>query len=167
MRSLPLFALLTALGLTGCSLFTVSYGRSDFTAVTVTAAPPAAPPARTVEKINISEKIMFETGKATIMKRSHSVLDEVAKVMESRPGIKMVQIEGHTDSVGDAEKNRKLSQSRAESVLAYLVKKGVAKTRLTAKGFGPDKPVADNTTDAGKEANRRVEFTITEQDESK
>jgi outer membrane protein OmpA-like peptidoglycan-associated protein len=160
-----MLALLTALGLTGCSLFSVSYGRSDFTAVTVTAAPPAPPPARTVEKINISEKIMFETGKATLMKRSFAVLDEVAKVMQDRPGIKMVQIEGHTDSVGDADKNRKLSQDRADSVLAYLVKKGIDKARLTAKGHGPDKPVADNSTDAGREANRRVEFLITQQDE--
>ena len=164
MRLTPLLVLLVAPGLTGCKT-TVGLERAEFAPLAVTAAPP--PPPRKVEKIDIREKIMFETGKATIMKRSHSVLDEVAKVMESRPGIKVVQIEGHTDSVGDAEKNRKLSQARAESVLAYLVKKGVAKTRLTAKGFGPDKPVADNTTDAGKDANRRVEFTITEQDESK
>jgi outer membrane protein OmpA-like peptidoglycan-associated protein len=150
----PLLAL--GLGLAGCKSV-VSLERTEFAPLAVTARPPAPPPK--IEKIEIKDKIQFETGKATLKKQSFAILDEVVKVMQSRPTIK-VQVEGHTDSVGDADKNRKLSQDRAESVMAYLVKKGIDKGRLTAKGFGPDRSVADNATEAGREANRRVEFLI-------
>ena len=75
----------------------------------------------------------------------------------------MLQIEGHTDSTGTAAVNRKLSQQRAESVMSYLGSKGVAGGRMKAKGFGPDRPIADNATDDGKEKNRRVEFNILKQ----
>ena len=69
--------------------------------------------------------------------------------------------------MGDAEKNRTLSQARAQSVLEYIVKKGIARDRLTAKGYGPDKPIADNSTDEGRSKNRRVEFTIVSQNAGK
>ncbi len=168
MRRIILFTLampLVVVGLVGCKS-TVTFQRTVFSPLTVTASAPAPkpPPPRVVEKINIRETIQFKTGKAKIKKRSHAILDEVVKVMKTRTGIKKVRIEGHTDSVGDAEKNRTLSQARAESVLEYLVKKGIARDRLLAKGFGPDKPVADNTTDEGRSKNRRVEFSILEQD---
>jgi outer membrane protein OmpA-like peptidoglycan-associated protein len=71
-----------------------------------------------------------------------------------------VLVEGHTDSTGKYESNIKLSERRAEAVRTYLVKKGVQPDRLEAKGFGPDRPVADNKTAAGREANRRVEFVL-------
>jgi outer membrane protein OmpA-like peptidoglycan-associated protein len=74
-----------------------------------------------------------------------------------------MQVEGHTDSSGAAGHNKELSQKRAESVRAFLVKEGVSGKRLVAKGFGPDKPIADNATDEGKEKNRRVEFNILKQ----
>lgn len=162
---LALLPLGLGLGLSGCKT-SVMIQSTEFSPLAVTASPPPPPP-RKVEKIEIRETIQFETGKAVIKKRSHSVLDEVVKVMKDRPGIKKVRIEGHTDSVGDAEKNRKLSQARAKSVLEYLVKKGVARERLEAQGYGPDKPIADNNTDEGKTKNRRVEFTILAQDEAK
>jgi outer membrane protein OmpA-like peptidoglycan-associated protein len=83
--------------------------------------------------------------------------------MKDNPQITVVQVEGHTDSTGSPEFNRTLSQQRAESVVKYLTGKGVKAARFEAKGFGPDRPIADNTTDAGREANRRVEFNIEKQ----
>lgn len=157
-----LLLLVIALGAPGCKVI-VSLDRGQFTPLAITAAPPAP---KKVEKIEIPEKIQFDTGKATILKRSHTVLDGVVKVMQDRPTIK-VQVEGHTDSVGEADKNRVLSQQRAESVVKYLVSKGIDASRLAAKGFGPDKAVASNDTSEGRESNRRVEFTIVASEASK
>jgi outer membrane protein OmpA-like peptidoglycan-associated protein len=70
-----------------------------------------------------------------------------------------LQIEGHTDNAGPAEQNRTLSQQRADAVRQYMIDKGIDGSRLTAVGFGPDKPVADNKTPDGRAKNRRVEFT--------
>ena len=83
--------------------------------------------------------------------------------MTDNPQIEEVQIEGHTDSTGKADYNRKLSQERAESVMKYIESKGIAASRLTAKGFGPDRPIASNDDAAGQEMNRRVEFNIVKQ----
>jgi OOP family OmpA-OmpF porin len=155
---------LLAASLFGCAEMVVQ--QSGFAPLQVQAAPPPPPPPpeKKVEKIDITQKIQFEFGKATLKPASFPVLDYVVQVMTSRPGIKLVQIEGHTDAIGDAERNRVLSQQRAQAVLEYLVKKGIARTRLTAKGFGPDKPIATNDTEPGREANRRVEFSILEQE---
>jgi OOP family OmpA-OmpF porin len=152
---------LLAAGLGGCAFQTVQ--QTGFTPLAVTASPPAPPPP-VVEKIDIPDKVQFELAKAALKPASHRVLDHVVKVMTDRPGIKKVRIEGHTDISGDAARNRILSQQRAESVVEYLVKKGIARERLEAIGHGPDKPIAPNDTEAGRDANRRVEFTIVEQD---
>ncbi len=117
------------------------------------------------EPIQISAKVEFVSAKAVILDISKPVLDGVAKTLNEHPEVRKLRIEGHSDSVGNAEYNRKLSQRRAEAVRAYLIEQGVAEDRLTAVGYGPDKPVADNETPAGRERNRRVEFTILEQDE--
>lgn len=114
----------------------------------------------TFEKLKILDKVYFETGKALIQKRSNPLLDNIAQVLTVHPEIFLVQIEGHTDDVGQAEKNKKLSAERAESVRGYLIKKGVAEGRVRAVGFGQEKPAEGNETSAGREANRRVEFTI-------
>jgi OOP family OmpA-OmpF porin len=156
-----LLAALLATSLVGCADIVVQ--QTGFSPLLVQASPPP-PPEPKIEKIEITDKIQFEVGKAALKKVSFKILDGVVKVMNDRPGIKKVQIEGHTDATGDPEKNRGLSQRRAESVMEYLVKKGIAATRLVAKGFGPDKPIAPNETEVGREANRRVEFSIIEQD---
>jgi outer membrane protein OmpA-like peptidoglycan-associated protein len=114
----------------------------------------------TANKIVIKEKVYFDTGKATIQARSNALLDQIAAVLKGHPEIKKVQIEGHTDSTGSAETNRKLSNDRATSVRDYLVKKGTETERLKPVGFGPDKPVDTNDTPQGRENNRRVEFNI-------
>lgn len=117
----------------------------------------------TVEKLKILDKVYFDTGKASIQKRSDALLTNIAQVLTVHPEIGLIQIEGHTDTVGVPEKNKELSQDRAESVKAYLVKKGVAENRLRAVGFGQEKPVETNDTPAGREFNRRVEFNIVAQ----
>ncbi len=115
------------------------------------------------KKIEITEKVMFDTNKATIKEESHGLLNDVAQVMEENPNIQKVRIEGHTDSDGSTKHNKKLSQNRADSVMAFLVDAGIEKDRMEAVGYGEDKPIADNNTDEGKEKNRRVEFNIMEQ----
>ena len=128
---------------------------------------PPAPPARVEvrdNKIEIKEKIQFEYNKAVILPASFGLLDEISDVIKKNGHLKKIAIEGHASSEGDAKHNLKLSDDRAKSVMKYLVDKGVDAGRLTAKGFGSNRPIADNATDEGKEKNRRVEFLIIEQD---
>jgi outer membrane protein OmpA-like peptidoglycan-associated protein len=162
MRNLLCAALVIAA--TGCSLITVK--QDPFPPLEIRADRPAPAPPRvvlTASSITIGDKVQFATGSSQILPVSFSLLDEVAKVLTDNPQIELLQVEGHTDSTGTAAINRKLSQQRAESVMAYLVGKGVPAGRMKAKGFGPDKPIADNATDDGKEKNRRVEFNIVKQ----
>ena len=112
-------------------------------------------------QIVISEKILFDTGRATIKKVSHGILDAVVSVLGDFPDIR-VRIEGHTDSQGSASSNQRLSERRANSVRQYLISNGVVEDRLTAKGFGEEKPIDTNRTSKGRSANRRVEFHIVE-----
>jgi OmpA-OmpF porin, OOP family len=114
----------------------------------------------TQDSLKILDKVYFDTGKATIQKRSNALLDNVASVLGTHTEIAKIRVEGHTDNTGNAEKNKKLSQDRAAAVKSYLVKKGVADSRLEPIGFGQEKPSVPNDTKEGKEANRRVEFNI-------
>jgi OmpA-OmpF porin, OOP family len=158
--------LLGALLFTGasCSLITVKQDPFPPLEIRADRPPPAAPRVvLTASSITIGEKVQFQTGSAEILPVSFGLLDEVAKMLADNPQIESLQVEGHTDSTGTAAINRKLSQQRAESVMRYLASKGVGKGRMSAKGFGPDRPVADNNTDEGKEQNRRVEFNILKQ----
>jgi OOP family OmpA-OmpF porin len=128
---------------------------------------PPPPPARVEvrdNKIEFKEKIQFEYNKAVILPASFGLLDEITDVIKKNTHIKKIVIEGHASSEGDAKHNLKLSDDRAKSVMKYLTDKGIDAGRLTAKGFGSQRPIADNATDEGKEKNRRVEFVITEQD---
>ncbi|MEZ4317421.1 MAG: OmpA family protein [Myxococcota bacterium] len=122
----------------------------------------------TAKAIQITEKVFFDTGKATIKKESFPLLDDVGATLTKFPGIKKVSIEGHTDNVGDAAKNKKLSEDRAASVRTYLIEKAkIEEGRLESTGFGMDKPLVDGeeaNTDAGRAQNRRVEFNILEQE---
>ena len=121
----------------------------------------------TREKLVIKEKVFFETGKATIKPQSFVLLNQIADVLNDHPAIAKVMIEGHTDNVGKPEANRVLSMKRAESVRDYLVKKNVLLGRLEAKGYGPDLPADVNTSAAGRENNRRVEFVVVNPDAPK
>jgi outer membrane protein OmpA-like peptidoglycan-associated protein len=116
----------------------------------------------TQEKIELKQKIFFNTNKAIIQPRSFGLLSEIAEVLRSRPTM-TVRIEGHTDSRGKRAHNMSLSSARAESVRQHLVGLGVDATRMQSQGYGPDQPIETNKTAAGREKNRRVEFFITQQ----
>ncbi len=105
--------------------------------------------------------IFFETGKAQLKTESFQELDRVVTFLEENPKMK-IEIAGHTDNVGSAASNKKLSAARAKAVAEYIVTKGVDENRITSRGYGSSKPEADNSTDLGKSMNRRVEFTILE-----
>ncbi len=118
----------------------------------------------TAEKIEIMDKVYFETNKAIIRPVSYDILNQVAMVLRSAPHIKKIRIEGHTDSDGNDDRNMKLSQARAESVMQYLITNGgVEPERLEPRGYGETMPIDSNKTKAGKANNRRVEFVITDQ----
>jgi outer membrane protein OmpA-like peptidoglycan-associated protein len=131
--------------------------------------PPKPPPRVEVRdnKIVIREKIQFEYNKAKIQEVSHSLLDEVVKVIQENPHIKKIRVEGHASSDGADYYNMQLSDRRAKAVMKYLVEHGIPQETLEAKGFGETKPIADNETEEGREKNRRVEFNIIEQDVTK
>ncbi len=113
-----------------------------------------------INKINMSAKnLFFATGSAKLLAKSNASLNNVVAILKANPTYK-VDIAGHTDNTGKAEKNQLLSEARANSVKAYLVSKGVDEARLIAAGFGVDKPLADNKTAAGRAKNRRVEMVV-------
>ncbi|WP_081865790.1 OmpA family protein [Chondromyces apiculatus] len=116
----------------------------------------------TEKEIVILQQVQFDTGKATIRAVSNELLDEVAGALKDHPEILKVEVQGHTDNRGGAALNRKLSQDRSDAVMKALTQRGIAAERLQAKGYGPDVPVADNKTDAGRQKNRRVQFQIVE-----
>ena len=103
--------------------------------------------------------IEFETGKDVIKTSSNSILNEIANVMVENPDY-ILLINGHTDNVGVPESNLILSEKRANAVKYYLLNKGIPSGRMIAQGFGDSKPIADNATEAGRQANRRVEFVV-------
>ena len=106
--------------------------------------------------------ISFDANKATIKATSFATLDEAAKVLVDYPSLR-VEISGHTDTSGKAERNVQLSGERAEAVKTYLVSKGVAAERIQTRGAGPNEPVGDNKTVAGRAANRRIEFKLVQE----
>jgi outer membrane protein OmpA-like peptidoglycan-associated protein len=112
------------------------------------------------KKTLILEGVNFETGKSTLTPESETILNGVAESLVANDSIK-VQVAGHTDNTGSAAVNARLSKARAESVRQYLIDHGVAAERLTARGYGPSKPIASNKTAEGRAQNRRVELTRT------
>jgi OOP family OmpA-OmpF porin len=105
------------------------------------------------------DNVYFETGKALIKPSSYKYIDEMVEYMQLKKNI-VIEISGHTDNVGAAATNLKLSQDRAEAVRAYLLKKGIAANRVVAKGYGDTQPIDNNLTDAGRQKNRRTEVKI-------
>ena len=128
-----------------------------------TVAAPAAPDQTTLsarlKDLLGRSGINFASGSAEITPESESVLVTAAQSILSVPGVN-IRIDGHTDDQGSAASNRTLSEQRANAVRQDLIAKGVPAAQLTTQGFGPDQPIADNGTDAGRAANRRIEFTV-------
>ncbi len=105
----------------------------------------------------VTHGINFDINKATIKPESMGTLNMIVQIMKDNPDLKF-EVDGHTDNTGTAQRNLTLSQQRAESVKAELIKMGVDPARLTSKGFGDSKPIGDNSTLEGRANNRRVEF---------
>jgi len=122
--------------------------------------------ALTVEKIEIEGEVFFDTAKASIKPESFTLLDEVAQVMIDHPELLRLRVEGHTDSRGDNASNLVLSKDRAAAVLAYLIDKGVAPERLVSQGFGETKPLDKHENATAWKKNRRVDFFVTQRDET-
>ena len=114
-----------------------------------------------LEELNKTGKailyINFDSGKSTIKNESLPIVDQIIEMMNQAPDVQ-ISVEGHTDSDGSNESNLKLSQARAKSVADAIVQGGIEQTRLSSKGFGEEKPIADNSTEEGKAKNRRVEL---------
>jgi OOP family OmpA-OmpF porin len=112
------------------------------------------------EKASMQINVEFASGKAVLASKYNAHMKEVSSFLKKYPEVN-VQIEGYTDNTGSEAKNIKLSQQRANAVMNALVKQGVAKSRLSAKGFGPKDPLQDNSTLEGRQANRRVIAVLT------
>lgn len=117
-------------------------------------------------EITIKRQINFATDSATIESSSFALMQEIADVMLRNPQIRRIEIQGHTDNTGRAERNTQLSQERADSVRSWLIQNGVAADRLEARGYGPTRPLVPNITAANRARNRRVQFIIQDQAES-
>jgi outer membrane protein OmpA-like peptidoglycan-associated protein len=109
--------------------------------------------------VRFNSAILFDTGKAKLKPASEKDLSEFAGVLKQYPETNLI-VEGHTDNVGKKPKNKKLSEDRAESVMGFLDTQGVVRARMTPMGYADDRPVGDNATDVGRQANRRVEIQI-------
>jgi len=101
--------------------------------------------------------INFETGKSDIKPESQKIIDQIVRMLKDNPTLK-ISIEGHTDNVGTAQSNQTLSENRAKAVMNAIIAKGIDKSRLSSKGWGQTKPIADNKTEEGRAKNRRVEI---------
>jgi OOP family OmpA-OmpF porin len=177
-RILTLLIAASALLVSACGGAT-QFSSASAVAINGTPPPPPPPPPPKVEepppppprvelrdnKIEFKEKIQFELNKAIIREESFSLLHDIAEVIKKNPHVKRISIEGHASAEGDARRNKTLSDERAKSVMAHLVKKeGLEAARLVAKGWGIEKPIAGNDSEEGREKNRRVEFLVIEQD---
>ena len=111
------------------------------------------------DKLELREKILFSWDKAVIEPQSYALLDEVVQALKDNKSFR-VRVEGHTDSSGPETHNQTLSEDRAHAVLDYLVAHGIPADRLGWKGFSSSQPMDRNDTEAGREANRRVEFVV-------
>jgi OOP family OmpA-OmpF porin len=116
--------------------------------------------------VHILQQVHFATASTTILPDSFPMLQEIANLLKSNAAIKRMSIDGHTDDRGADAYNMQLSEGRAASVRTWLVQHGIEGPRLESHGYGKTRPIEDNSTDAGRLANRRVEFKILEEDNS-
>lgn len=112
-------------------------------------------PPRTITLKNV----FFDSGKAILKKESYAALNELYDALKMKPAM-VIEIAGHTDNIGSKEANQLLSEQRALSVRAYLMRKGIAANRIQAKGYGDTEPVAYNDSSEGRQQNRRTEVRI-------
>ena len=115
------------------------------------------------KEIKLKKQVHFQHDSAEILPDSQGIVEELAELMSKRPDIKNVEVQGHTDDTGTAPYNLRLSQSRAQAVVDAISSHGVDASRMTAKGYGQEKPLVPNTTEQNRAKNRRVQVMITEQ----
>ncbi len=120
---------------------------------------------RQINAVLTEHQIVFAPSSTTIEPSSQGVLDAIAEILRDCPDAKF-EIEGHTDSQGSEGTNKRLSQTRAEAVVAALLGRRVLVSGITAKGYGEEKPIADNKTEEGRAKNRRISFTLLETEEN-
>jgi OOP family OmpA-OmpF porin len=106
---------------------------------------------------HIALYINFDTGKSAIKPESRPIIEQIVQMLKSNPDLK-ISVEGHTDNVGNPKSNKTLSDERAKAVVKEIVAQGIDAKRLSAVGYGQDKPIADNNTEEGRAKNRRVEL---------
>src|SRR5262245_16223206 len=163
-RSLLYVVAASLLGIGGCGGVTQFAGAQPFT---IAGTPPPAPPPPVAKeeppkppprvelrdnKIEFKEKIQFEVNKAIIKEESFSLLHDIGEVIKKNPQVKKISIEGHASAEGDPKRNKKLSDDRSKAVMEFLTKKeGVEAARMTAKGWGVEKPIAPNDSEDGRE----------------
>lgn len=132
--------------------------RSDVVEQNGCKAPPSA--SLSAEQIVISEQVQFETNTAHLLPTSAALLAAVADVLRRHPEVELVEVQGHTDNAGTPEHNAQLSRDRASAVVAALSGLGIEAGRLVARGYGQERPLADNADERGRARNRRVEFRV-------
>ena len=115
------------------------------------------------KEIKLKKQVHFQHDSAEILPDSQAIIEELADLMSKRPDIKNVEVQGHTDDTGAAAYNLRLSQSRAQAVVDAISSHGIDASRMTAKGYGQEKPLVPNTTEPNRAKNRRVQVMITEQ----
>ncbi|MFI5308882.1 MAG: OmpA family protein, partial [Polyangiales bacterium] len=131
--------------------------------VTLLAKPKQAQVELTKQEVRIRKQIFFKSNSAEISEKSNALLSEIADVLLRNPQVKLVEIQGHTDSKGNPDLNQQLSQQRADAVRTWLVGAGIEAGRLISKGYGDTRPLVPNLTDWHRAQNRRVQFIIKEQ----
>ncbi|MEO6601020.1 MAG: OmpA family protein [Polyangiaceae bacterium] len=117
----------------------------------------------TATELKISQPVHFEQDSPVIAADSESLLDEVADALGSNPRITHIEIQGHTDNSGNPEHNQSLSEARANAVLDWLASHGIDPQRMSARGYGQDRPLSPNVTPQGHARNRRIQFVISTQ----
>jgi len=115
-------------------------------------------------KTFVLDDVEFDFGKSTLRPESYNTLDDLVDYLKRKPN-ERIEIGGHTDNIGSDEKNLVLSLERAKSIVAYLIAKGISNDRLVAKGYGAEEPIEDNSTQEGRQKNRRTEVKILDQDQ--
>ena len=121
-------------------------------------------PVETQHELKLKKKVHFEHDSAKILPDSMSLVQETADVLKQRPEIRLIEIQGHTDNTGTPAYNKRLSQERADAVRTALIELGIKPSRLTAKGYGQDKPLVPNISDRNRAMNRRVQLIIKEKE---
>jgi outer membrane protein OmpA-like peptidoglycan-associated protein len=134
---------------------TLRYQREELVAPPIVTAPSEPAPSEPAPRF-VLQGVQFESGKATLTADSHARLDTIVEYMAHKLSAK-IEISGHTDNVGGAKKNKRLSQARADAVRDYLIAKGIEASRIQAVGYGDERPIASNGTPEGRQENRRIE----------